>query len=57
MTYDTQRIKEAYMSSGLALLGYSFDRAMAVPAIRMALTCKVKAQTKGKPAPVQPALI
>lgn len=57
MTTDTQHLKDAYRRSGLSLQGYSFDRALAVPMIRIALECAVKAQTKGKPAPVQPALI
>lgn len=57
MTTDTQRLNRAYRRSGLSLLGYSFAEALAVPMIRIALECVVKAQTKGKPAPVQPALI
>ena len=57
MTHDTQRLKAAFKETGLAFLGYSFEKALAVPMIRTALECKVKAQTKGKPAPVQPALI
>lgn len=57
MTHDTQRMKEAYRASGLSLLGYTFERAVGIPMIRRALECQIKAQTKGKPAPVQPALI
>ena len=57
MTHDTQRLKAAFKETGLAFLGYSFEKALAVPMIRTALECKVKAQTKGKPAPIQPALI
>lgn len=57
MTHDTQRMKAAYRASGLAFLGYTFERALAVPMIRTALMCAVKAQSRGKPAPVQPALI
>ena len=57
MTTDTQHLKDAYRRSGLALLGYTFERAVAVPAIRIALSCKVKSQSRGKPAPIQPALI
>lgn len=57
MTSDTQRLNEAYRASGLALLGFTFERALAVPMIRITLECKVRSQHKGKPAPVQPALI
>lgn len=57
MTTDTKRLKDAYRRSGLALLGYSFEEALAARVIRIALECAVKAETKGKPAPVQPALI
>lgn len=57
MTTDTQRLKAAFRETGLAFLGFTFEKAVAVPMIRVALECKVKAQTKGKPAPVQPALI
>jgi hypothetical protein len=57
MTTDTQRLKDAFRETGLALLGFTFEKAVAVPMIRVALECKVKAQAKGKPAPIQPALI
>lgn len=57
MTADTQRLKDAFRETGLAFLGFTFDKAMSVPMIRTALECAVKAQTKGKPAPIQPALI
>lgn len=57
MTSDTQRLSEAYRASGLALLGFTFERALSVPMIRIALECKVRSQHKGKPAPVQPELI
>lgn len=57
MTTDTARLKDAYRQTGLALLGYTFEGALAVPVIRIALECAVKAQDKGKPAPIQPALI
>ena len=57
MTHDTARLKDAYRRSGLALLGYSFEKALAVPSIRIALECALKDQTKGKPAPIQPARI
>jgi hypothetical protein len=57
MTHHTDQLKAAYRRTGLAFLGYTFEKAMAVPVIRIALECAVKAQTKGKPAPVQPALI
>lgn len=57
MTTDTQHLKDAYRRSGLSLLGYSFAEALAVPMIRIALECAVQAQRKGKPSPVQTALI
>lgn len=57
MTTDTARIKDAYRRSGIALLGFTFDKAMSVPMIRTALECAVKAQNKGKRVPIQPALI
>ena len=57
MTHHTEQLRSAYRATGLAFLGISFEKAMTVPAIRIALECKVKASTKGKPAPVQPALI
>ena len=57
MTHHIEQLRSAYRAAGLAFLGISFEKAMTVPAIRIALECKVKASTKGKPAPVQPALI
>lgn len=57
ITHHEARIKAAYQRSGLSFLGISFERSMQVKAIRIALECAVKAETKGKPAPSQPALI
>lgn len=57
MTADTQRLRAAYRETGLSFLGYTFERAMTVPAIRMSLECKVKDQTKTPQHPVQPVLI
>ena len=57
MTHHTHQIKTAYQRSGLSFLGMSFDQAMSIKAIRIALECAVKASTKGKPAPIQPGLI
>jgi hypothetical protein len=57
MTSHTALLKKAYAASGLGLLGITFDAACASRMIRLVLEGWVKAQTKGKPAPVQPALI
>lgn len=57
MTHHEQQLRQAYRKSGLGLLRVTFERAMQDKAIRIALECAVKAQTKGKPEPVQPALI
>lgn len=57
MTHHETKIKAAYQRSGLSFLGMTFDQAMSNKAIRISLECVVKASTKGKPAPVQPALI
>jgi hypothetical protein len=57
MTHETHRLLAAYRRSGLAFLGIGFERALSVKAIRIALECAVKAETQGKPAPSQPALI
>lgn len=57
MTHHTHLLIQAYQRSGLSFLGMTFDQAMSNKAIRIALECAVKASHKGKPAPVQPALI
>ena len=57
MTHHETRLKAAYQRTGLSFLGISFQRALAVKAIRTALECAVKNDAKGKPAPSQPALI
>ena len=57
MTHHETRLKAAYRRSGLSFLGISFERALAVAPIRIALECAVKNEAKGKPAPSQPALI
>ena len=46
-----------YQRTGLAFQGINFEKAMKTPAIRIAIECGAKACIKGKPAPVQPALI
>jgi hypothetical protein len=56
MTQDEKRITEAFRRSGLAFQGYTLQRALAIKPIRIALECAVKAEAKGKPAPIQPAL-
>ena len=57
MTTDTIRLKAAYKRSGLAFLGITFEHAMAIKAIRIALECAVKAQDKSASLPAQPKLI
>jgi hypothetical protein len=57
MTNNERLVKQAYQRSGLALLGVTFAKAMQERAIRIALECAVKSGNKGKPAPIQPALI
>jgi len=57
MTTSERNLRSAYRRTGLALLGFSFERAMAIKAIRITLECAVKANIKGKPAPIQPTLI
>ena len=46
-----------YKRTGLSFLGVTFQKAMQTPAIRIAIECGAKASSKGKPAPIQPALI
>ena len=57
MTTETQRLKDAYRRSGLALLGYTFERALGVPVIRIALEGAVRAQDKQCRPPAQARLI
>lgn len=58
----TAELLAAYRKSGLSLLGYRFEQALAIRPIRVALACKVKsgywvAMQHGVPAPIQPGLI
>ena len=57
MTHTTDRLLAAYRRSGLAFLGISFDRALSVKAIRIALESAVKAESRANAAPSQPRLI
>ena len=57
MTSHTAQLKKAYAASGLSFLGITFKKACTNKLIRIGLEGWVKAQNKGKPAPVQPALI
>jgi len=57
MTHHEAQLKAFYQGTGLSFLGVSFRKAMQVPCIRTALECGVKSSRKGKPTPVQPALI
>ena len=57
MTTTERQQLAFYKRTGLSFLGVSFEKAMQTPALRIAITCGAKASNKGKPAPVQPALI
>ena len=57
MTQTTRQQIAFYQRTGLSFLGVSFAKAMQTPARRIAITCGARASNKGKPAPVQPALI
>ena len=57
MTNDERQLIAAYQRSGLALQGMTYAEALRVKAIRIALQCAAQAATRGKPAPIQPALI
>ena len=60
MTFTEHQLRAVFRRSGLALLGWTFARAMAEPAIRITLHCAVKAarrDPKGTPAPIQPELL
>jgi hypothetical protein len=57
MNSHEHQLRAAFQRSGLGLLGISFAKAMTIKAIRISLECAVKHQTKGQPAPSQPALI
>lgn len=57
MTHTESLLRKAYRSSGLALLGISFAKAMDIRAIRIVLTLRVKDWQHGSRAPSQPALI
>ena len=57
MTELERQMKKFYQRTGLSFLGISFEQAMKEKAFRIAFECGVKASNKGKPVPVQPALI
>lgn len=48
MTHQTDRLLAAYRRSGLAFLGMSFERAMAIKPISIALRCAVKAEQRSE---------
>ena len=50
MTHHEQQLKKAFSRTGLAFLGFTFEKAMQDKAIRIALGCLVKSSSKGKPA-------
>lgn len=55
-TTERQQI-EFFQRTGLTFMGWTYAKAMNVPALRIAIQCGAKASSKGKPAPMQPALI
>jgi len=57
MTQTERNQRAFYQRTGLSFLGIGFDDAMKHPAMRIAIQCGARASNKGKPAPVQPALI
>lgn len=58
----TAELRDAFRHGRLWWLGWSFEKAIAVPYVAQALALEVRAQRRrmeqrqGKPAPVQPAL-
>ena len=56
MTQTDRQQREFYQRTGLALLGISFEQAMAKRALRIAIECGAKSGKKGKPSPVTTAL-
>lgn len=56
MTSTEQQQRKFFQRTGLAFQGLTFERAMQVESIRIAIACGVKASGKGKPAPSQPDL-
>ncbi|MFM7009621.1 MAG: hypothetical protein ACKO0Z_09880 [Betaproteobacteria bacterium] len=57
MTNDERQLIAAYQRSGLALQGMTYAEAVRVECIRISLQLAAQATTRGKPAPIQPALI
>lgn len=57
MTTTERNLIAFYQRTGLSFLGVTFEKAMQTPALRIAISCGAKASSKGKPAPIQPALI
>lgn len=57
MPTQTTHLKAAYRRSGLSFLGITYERALSVKAIRIALECAASPKKPGQPAPIQSALI
>lgn len=57
MTQTERQQRAFYQRTGLSFQGVSFEKAMSNKAMRIAIECGAKASTKGKPTPVQSALI
>jgi hypothetical protein len=62
MTPSTQELRDTFRRSGLWRMGWTFQRAIATPAIGTAIRCaasaaRKRAEREGRPMPVQEALI
>jgi hypothetical protein len=62
MTPSTQELRDTFRRSGLWRMGWTFQRAIATPAIGTAIRCaasaaRKRAEREGHPMPVQEALI
>lgn len=57
MTQTERHLIAAYQRSGLSFQGISYARAVAIRPIRIALQLSAADHARGKPAPIQPALL
>lgn len=57
MTQTERQQRDFYRRTGISFLGISFERAMSIPALRIAITCGSAARNKTPQAPAQPSLI
>lgn len=58
MTHTEHQLRQAYKSTGLALLGYTYQQAISTPAIAIGLANIVESRTRQQkqPAPAQTRL-